>query len=599
MEGTRGIAPAAMQAHNRHRSQDRSSPYHSQRSLIGFHRDSYGSNVPIYAGAATPGSMTPHAFTGDARSSQNSMLSLAYDGQQQYALGPMDSYHDSPYHNSQQHVAAVSNANINPYDIADDGDDGFMPEPKRRSMMPVSRQKSHEKLGAAAVAAGSVGVLGGMMSRKQKDATLGGSYNPVKQQGVEEKSEWLSRQTKGTSKMRWMVGAAIGFAVVLAIIGGITGAVLGTRNNDGRSSSSSNSASSDIATNGDLNINSAEIQKLMNNKNLRKVFPGIDYTPWGTQYPLCATYPPSQNNVTRDMAVLSQLTNAVRLYGTDCNQTEMVLHAIERLQLKNMKVWLGVWIDTNATTSRRQVDHMYKVLADTRDRSIFKGVIIGNEALYRAGEDKAQSEAELITILNSVRSNFTTLGYNLPVATSDLGDNWNGRLVAASDYVMSNIHPFFAGVDIANAASWTWDFWQTHNVVLTVNTKVKQVISETGWPSGGGTDCGNEANTCAPGQTGSVASIANMNRFMNDWVCQALRNGTEYFWFEAFDEPCKLTEAVAVYVVANMEDRESTVQHSGARVGRQVGVDDSRPKSQTWPGHTKLWREDGDLSQPI
>lgn len=71
----------------------------------------------------------------------------------------------------------------------------------------------------------------------------------------------------------------------------------------------------------------------MNNQDLHKVFPGVDYTPLNTQYPDCLKVGASQNNVTRDMAVLSQLTNAVRLYGTDCNQTEMVLHAIDSLEL--------------------------------------------------------------------------------------------------------------------------------------------------------------------------------------------------------------------------------------------------------------------------
>jgi exo-beta-1,3-glucanase (GH17 family) len=31
-----------------------------------------------------------------------------------------------------------------------------------------------------------------------------------------------------------------------------------------------------------------------------------------------------------------------------------------------------------------------------------------------------------------------------------------------------------------------------------------------------------------------------MNQFMADWVCPALENGTDYFWFEAFDEPWKV-----------------------------------------------------------
>lgn len=511
--------------------------------------NSSSSGIPLTAAAATPGAATPNEFGYDTNSSRHSMRSLP---QSYYGNGSADQYDDSPYHQRYGHYpTAVQDADILPHNIVDDGDDGFMPEPKRKSVLPLSRERSREALGRTpAVAAGATtgaGALGGLFGRKEKNISSSGSYNAVSAsegQSVN-KSEWLSRQNKGNNKMRWVVGAAIGVVIVIAIVAGIVGGVLGTRNSSSGgsggsgSSGSINNAADDLAANGDLNINSGEIKSLMNNKNLHKVFPGMDYTPWGVQYPLCLTYPPSQNNVTRDMAVLSQLTNAVRLYGTDCNQTEMVLHAIDRLELKDMKVWIGVWIDTNQTTNDRQLEQMYKVLADTKDHSIFKGVIIGNEALFRAGEDKASSHTELVTLLSEARSNFTSLGYDLTVSTSDLGDNWDGTLATASHYVMSNVHPFFAGVAVEDAAAWTWDFWQTHDVVLTGN-EATQVISETGWPSGGGTDCGNTANICAAGQTGSVASVANMNVFMEDWVCQALDNGTNYFWFSAFDEAWKV-----------------------------------------------------------
>jgi exo-beta-1,3-glucanase (GH17 family) len=57
----------------------------------------------------------------------------------------------------------------------------------------------------------------------------------------------------------------------------------------------------------------------------------------------------------------------------------------------------------------------------------------------------------------------------------------------------------------------------------------KNVISEVGWPSEGGNSCG-EVN-CTSSTQGSVAGINEMNRFMADFVCQSMSNGTEYFWY--------------------------------------------------------------------
>lgn len=506
---------------------------------------SSASGLPLATAAATPGAASPYDFSPAASSSRHSMRSLP---QSHHAMGPQEAYDDSPYQRLGHYTThPVGEEDILPHNIIDDGDDGFLPEPKRKSMLGLNRDRSEEGPGRAGTAAAGTGAaaLGGLFGRSQKNVSSSGSYKAVSnsEPGSLEKSEWLSRQTKGNNKMRWVVGIIIGAVIIIAIVAGVVGGILGSKHNSsgggGGHGGSTNNAADDTAQNGDLDLNSAEIKALMNNKNLHKVFPGMDYTPWGVQYPLCLTYPPSQNNVTRDMAVLSQLTNAVRLYGTDCNQTEMVLHSIQKLQLKAMKVWLGVWIDPNVTTTNRQLDQMYKILASTKDHSIFKGVIVGNEALFRAGVDKSQSEQELITYLNNVRSNFTSLGYDLTVSTSDLGDNWNAQLAQASDLVMSNVHPFFAGVNVDHAASWTWSFWQNHDVPLQPSLD-KQYIAETGWPSGGGTDCGNTANVCAAGDTGAVASVDNMNKFMSDWVCQALQNGTNYFWFSAFDEAWKI-----------------------------------------------------------
>ena len=506
---------------------------------------------------ATPGTMTP-----DMRSSAQSAHSFPLEDYPPTHHNQYGAYHDSPYQYSQTKMPPyVNNANIDPANIEDDGDDGFMPEPKRKTILsrtPSTRSKRSGNSGLPVAAdASNSGLLPQWHGKDRPQvgtaaASSEPAYNAVEQPatnpapdngGPKEKSAWLSRQEKGNHKRRWLMGLIIGSVVLLCVIGGIVGGVLGSRNGSGGKSSGSgststgsgsgqgtNNAGDDNRINGDLDLNSAEIKSLMGNPDLHKVFPGIDYTPWGVQYDTCRKWPPSQNNVTRDMAVISQLTNTVRLYGTDCNQTEMVLHSIDRLKLTNMKVWLGVWIDTNTTTNERQLSQLYRILQNTPDRSIFLGAIVGNEALYRAGPDKATSEANLVQILTNVKSNFTSNGWDLPVATSDLGDNWNANLASVSDIVMSNIHPFFAGVSADVAAAWTLNFLQVHDQPLTQGTSKKQIIAETGWPSGGGTDCGGSTGDCTPGQSGAVASVDNMNTFMEAWICPALSNGTEYFW---------------------------------------------------------------------
>ncbi|KHN94402.1 Glycoside hydrolase, superfamily [Metarhizium album ARSEF 1941] len=420
---------------------------------------------------------------------------------------------------------------VNPNDIIDDGDDGlsYARHSQRNSMLSVphsDRGRSGAAVGAAGI--GAAAAAGSALGR-------GGHGHSDSEFAREKLNNWSTPPEKGRSKKwRWLVIALVLFVVVGAIVGGVVGSMIAGNKKSG-GAGGSDSAADDTSKNGDLNINSKEIQALLNNKDLHKVFPGMDYTPLNTQYPDCLHNPPSQNNITRDVAVLSQLTNKIRLYGTDCNQTQMVIHAINQLKMqKEIKVWIGVWQDGNATTNSRQLNQMWDIL-EQYGQEPFEGVIVGNEILFR----EEMTITQLGNILDGVRKNLTSKNIKLPVASSDLGDDWQQGLADKSDYIMANIHPFFAGVAADQAASWTYSFWTNKDQQFWKSDKSKNVISETGWPSRGGKHCG-ASNTCGPSTPGAVASADGMNRFMNDWVCQALANGTNYFWFEAFDEPWKI-----------------------------------------------------------
>ena len=503
------------------------------------HRDPFSTPTPSHRtdpfddGRVTPspGQITPTRL----HSSQQSIPMINYNRQD-------STYSDNPYKRvSTAWDTRIAHGDIDPDRIEDDGDDSIAPPvARKRSMMGFNRaQPDHSGSVAAPAAAGAaaggvLGTLGSLVGRGNPAGNGGrdpsGQYASVNHQtpeyGEPEKSDWLSKQKSGNKRLRWIVGIIVTVLLLAAIAGGVIGGIKGAQHNKdkgGNSSDGSGHSASEDDGKGDLTKDSSEIQKLLNNPNLHKVFPGMDYTPYNAQYPACLSNPTSQNNVTRDMAVLSQMTNAVRLYGTDCNQTEMVLHAIDVLGLTDMKVWLGVWLADNSTTNTRGLSAMYDILG-RHGADHFAGVIVGNEVLYR----KDMTATQLGDTLSEVKKNFTSLKYDLPVATSDLGDDWTAGLTADVDIVMSNIHPFFAGVTAEEGAGWTWDFWQQHDVILTKGTSVKNVISEVGWPSDGGNDCG-QATTCAKGD-GAVAGVDEMNKFMDTFICQSLANGTEFFW---------------------------------------------------------------------
>ncbi|KAK2466072.1 hypothetical protein APHAL10511_001714 [Amanita phalloides] len=273
---------------------------------------------------------------------------------------------------------------------------------------------------------------------------------------------------------------------------------------------------------------------------LHQSFYGLAYTPAGSQYPGCGN---SLDAVIQDIQVMSQLTTRVRLYGADCNQTELVLEAIKQTKV-NMTVYPGNYVipsdDAGYNRQRDALNHAIQAYGTGN----IGGLTVGNEFMLNYltahgatdpnGSVGQQGAALLLNYVNDTRSSLSSMGVSLPIGTADAGSFFNTEVLSSVNYGMSNVHAWFANQSVNNAASWVFNFFETTNVqpAAALSNNPKMYIAETGWPTDS-TNAGNENNGA------SNASVATLQTFLDTFVCQANQQNVPYFYFEFFDEEWK------------------------------------------------------------
>ncbi|TFK27782.1 glycoside hydrolase [Coprinopsis marcescibilis] len=365
-----------------------------------------------------------------------------------------------------------------------------------------------------------------------KHSSEGSSYG-----SAEGASPW-SKEQQAKRRKKWLIVGLALTLIGLTIAGAVTGVLL-TRNNAVPSSSTSSGA------NVVKQSNPKDPSTFIKNPNLHQAFYGIAYTPENSQLPNCGN---ALGDVITDIQLLSQLTRRIRLYGADCNQTALVLEAIRQTKV-DMQVWLGNYpiATDNGAAYERQRDIIRDALS-TYGTDHISGITVGNEFMlnYLLGQGATTTDPNspvaergadiLIANIQDTRTMLDSmhLPKTLAVGTSDAGSYFNNRVLEAVDYGMANVHPWFANVSIESSAQWTNSFFQAVDVAQAdaLANRPQMYIAETGWPSKS-SDAGNASN--GP----STASVANLQEFLDTFVCQANTNGTAYFYFELFDEPWK------------------------------------------------------------
>ncbi|KAJ1575942.1 hypothetical protein NDA11_003703 [Ustilago hordei] len=335
---------------------------------------------------------------------------------------------------------------------------------------------------------------------------------------------------------KWMIGiGSLTTAIVCAMV-----IFFATRNNTNATIVDSPSASTgtgsgskgDKSTAGVVTSDAKDPSKFEKDPRLHKSMYGLCYTPFHAQYPECGA---TQANVTEDVQLMSQLTTRLRLYGSDCSTSQLVLEAIKQTKV-DMQVFLAVWVDNNADTFQRQVDNILDAVKQYGTDHI-AGITVGNEYLLNRGS--------LATLLGHISTVNTTvnalpgLGKYIPIGTADAGSMISTQLASGADYVMANVHPWFGGLPVDQAAGWVYSYTNNNEpaTALLAPNKPALYVAEAGWPTGA-----NE--TRLETYQGATAGVSELNTFLDTFLCQSNANVTEKalqpsFVFEAFDEPWK------------------------------------------------------------
>ncbi|KAF8349060.1 glycoside hydrolase family 17 protein [Amanita rubescens] len=333
----------------------------------------------------------------------------------------------------------------------------------------------------------------------------------------------------------------IAVLIIGAIIGVAIGVPLSKKKTQNDTAASGPSGSSSNGGGKPPKTSNSDPSVFPKDPNLHQSFYGMAYTPDGSQLPNCGN---SLEAVIKDIQIMSQLTKRVRLYGADCNQSALVLEAIRRTKV-DMQVYLGnynVPDDNDAAYDRQKADIQNVIQNYGADH--VSGITVGNEYILNYvlqngggsanGPAGDQGAALLVPNIDDTRTMIQDMNLNIPIGNADAGAYFNDKVLAAVDYGMANVHPWFGGVAIDDAAQWTLTFFQNTNVdqANQVPNKPQMSIAETGWPTKS-----SDPATATDGP--SEASVENLQKFLDTFICQANQAGVQYFFFELFDEVWK------------------------------------------------------------
>ena len=219
----------------------------------------------------------------------------------------------------------------------------------------------------------------------------------------------------------------------------------------------------------------------------------------------------SEEQVNRRIQVIKPYTKWVRSFS--CIEGN---EHIPRIASKNgLKTLVGAWLGNDLELNEREIEGLISLAKD----GFVDIAAVGNEVMYRGD----LTEEQLLAYIHRVKEALP----NIPVGYVDAYYEFSHRpkITDACDVILSNCYPYWEGCDIENSlAHMQAMFGQaTH-----AGNGKKVIITETGWPSEGGS------------LKGAFSSKENAMKYFINAQLWSAKDNIEVFYFSSFDESWKV-----------------------------------------------------------
>ncbi|MBL7885749.1 MAG: glycosyl hydrolase [Flavobacterium sp.] len=180
-----------------------------------------------------------------------------------------------------------------------------------------------------------------------------------------------------------------------------------------------------------------------------------------------------------------------------------------------MKTLVGAWLGSDLELNEQEIEGLIQLAKE----GCVDVAAVGNEVMYRGD----LTETQLIDYIKRVKEALP----NIPVGYVDAYYEFSHRpnITEVCDIILTNCYPYWEGCPIEYSHEHMKSMFES---AKNAGDGKRVIITETGWPSAGGS------------LKGAIASEENAMRYFVETQLWATQNSIETFYFSSFDESWKV-----------------------------------------------------------